>query len=369
MNTTLLLMMALPIVMGGIFYYFNKNVLPWWSVLASMIPGMLVVGAAFGLSHGSATGDIEIISGKIVSKDRIQKTYEEAYDCNPHQVQSGKDANGRPTYTTKYDTCYRTHWTVEWVANSTVGEFQIEKFDKTSKSVWNSPDPVRYTNTVIGEPAAKQHRYTNYIQAVPNSLFAKVDGTVKNKFKGYLPNYPDQVYDLYKINRLVTQGVTVQDAKAWNDDLSNMLRELGPAKQVNAIVVLTNIIDPSYADALKDHWDGANKNDVVLVISTEDGKNINAAHVISWTKNELFKIELKDRIEDIQVLDRVQIMQTLDSQIKKNFDRRKMKEFEYLDTEIDPPNWVIILTAVILVLGYLGAGFYIRSQGVRIRRF
>lgn len=370
MNTTMMLMMAIPFIGAGLLYYFNRETqYGIWLLPMAIIPGMLIVALGFLASFGAVVADTEIISGKVTGKTRHQDTYVESYSCNPHSVRSGTDSKGNATYTTEYDTCYRDHWTTEWTVASTVGSFQIDKIDRTNSSAWSVPDPQKYVVTVIGEPASRKHIYQNYIQAVPNSLFAAVNGSTMAKFAGKLPEYPLEIYDTWKINRVVQVGVSLPDVAMWNQDISNMLRELGPQRQANVIVVIVKETDPNYAEALRDHWEGVNKNDVVLVMGTEDGQTIAWNKVISWTKNELFKIELQDRVSDLNAFDRVKIMNIIETQVAKNFERRRMREFEYLKGEIDPPNWVIILISVLLIAMYAVGTVRISRNAYPIRRF
>jgi len=60
-----------------------------------------------------------------------------------------------------------------------------------------------------------------------------------------------------------------------NDSISGNLRTLGRKKQVNVIVVLTEIDDPSYKYSLEAKWLGGNKNDVIIVMGFDD-------HKITW---------------------------------------------------------------------------------------
>jgi hypothetical protein len=355
MNLTLIWFLVLPIIGGATIWHFNRNTSAGvFLAPIAFVPGAILIGLVFLISYGSAVIDTEIWSGQVVSKTRKHDTYEESYECNCKNVSrtvgSGKDAR---TVTDRVcDTCYRTHYTVDWDCQTTVGSFRIDRKDSTWRSVYDSADPARYTSIQKGDPAAKTAKYTNYVQAVPNSLFAAVGETTKARFAGKLPAYPDQIYDFYRINRFLSPGFSFLDAGKWNEDISNILRDLGPAKQVNVIVVVAKTDDRAYTAALRDHWEGANKNDVVLVIGSLDGTKIEFAEVMSWTKSEIFKIELQDRVQDIGVIERNQIMSAVQQQIVKNFQRRHMREFEYLKGAIDPPMWLLVTLLITLVAGY-----------------
>jgi hypothetical protein len=351
MNSTLLLMMALVIIGAGAFFYFNRAAFAegmgkWGSLLGipmMILPGALIVGLAFALSHGSATSDTEIWSGMVTGKNRVHGTYEKPYDCRCRTVYSGtgKDRTSRQVC----DTCYETHYTVKWNCQTTIGGYTIDSEDSTWRSVYNTPDPARYTVINVGDPVSKTSSYTNYVQAVPESLFKPGSDSLRAKYA--------------KIDRFVQVGFAFTDAPAWNLDISNMLRELGPKKQVNAIVVVAKTNDPNYMYAIRDAWEGANKNDVVLLIGSEDGQKIAWVDVISWTKRELFKVQLRDEVLALGTIDRTKIMPILQRQIETSFERRRMREFEYLSDEIDPPTWLLTLIGVVLVVGYGGGALYL----------
>jgi hypothetical protein len=177
-----------------------------------------------------------------------------------------------------------------------------------------------------------------------------------------LPAYPDKVYDFYRINRFLSPGFSFHDSALWSEGISLMLRDLGPSKQVNAIIVVAKTNDRDYVAALRKHWEGANKNDVVLVIGSMDGHKIEFADVITWSKHELFKLELVQRVTALGVIDRRQLLDVVESQIAKNFVRRQMKDFEYLQNEIHPPMWLMMVLVGVLGMGYTLAAFLIRAN-------
>lgn len=346
MSTTLIFMLVMPLFGAFAFWHLTRNAgVPWQMSLITAVGGWVFVGIIFGVSYGSAVSDTEIWSGKILSKERLHGTYEQPYDCF-----CTTDSKGNRSC----QTCYETHYTVHWQTASTIGKFTIDSADKTTKRVYQLPDPPRYTVIQPNDPASKKMPYTNYVQAVPNSLFAASPKELASRFAGLLPAYPDQIYDYYKINRFVSPGFNFVDANDWNLDISNMLRDLGPAKQVNAIVVIAKTDDEDYQFALRDHWEGVNKNDVVLLIGSPDGRQISFVSVISWTKNELFKVELTDTVKAMETIDRVQIIDAMQKQIAKNFERRRMREFEYLKGEISPPDWLLYTAFGLMLLGYIG---------------
>lgn len=364
MNTTLLMMLALPIFGSGILFYFMREqlarefgpVLSLLAILVGFLPGAFIVALSFWAAHGYATGDTEIWSGAITGKTRDHGTYERPYDCNCRSITTCSFSGKNQSCSTaqQCDTCYETHYTVKWNCQSTIGTFDIDSKDSTYRSVYESPNPQRWLSIATGDPVSKKMPYTNYVQAVPDSLFKPSSESLKAQFAKMIPMYPDNVFDIYHVNRFVQVGFSFTDSAAWNQDINNMLRTLGPVKQVNVIVLVAKTNDPNYMYAVRDAWEGANKNDVVVLMGSEDGQKIEWVDVISWTKSEIFKVELRDSIRELGVIDRAKIMPMIEAQISKNFVRRRMREFEYLSTEIDPPTWLLVSIFVVLCVGYAG---------------
>lgn len=359
MNIALIWLILVPMLIAMALWLPFRDRKDSWQLPAIFAGvGIALVFVVFVVAKGTQTADIEIINGKITEKQRIHDTYEQSYPCNCRSVSSGSGQNA--TSTTVCDTCYETHYTVEFKCDSTIGSYQIDKEDSTLRSVYKIPDHPRWTVIRAGDPVSKSHRYQNYVQAVPESLFKPAPAVLKAKFAGLIPTYPDQIYDLYKVNRFLSPGHSVPDAALWNNDISMMLRDLGPQKQVNAIVVIAKTDDLDYEYALRDAWEGVNKNDVVLLIGSKEYPKIDYVRVLTWSKSEIFKIELRDNVEALGVIQREPIMGLLQAQIAKNFDRRHMRDFEYLQAEIDPPTWVIVL--LLAVLGAAGGFVYYKTS-------
>ena len=374
MNTTFLMLIAVSFLMAGVAAYMVRDKFRELGTLKGIIaipimalPGILLTAIIFGVSYGSAVHDIEIWNGQVVNKSRVHDSYIRTYQCNCRQVCSGSGSSR--SCTTQCDTCSEQRYTVAWNCNTTVGSFEIYSLDSTSRSVYSAQDPMRYVTIKPGDPAAKRSNYVNYVQAVPDSLFKLASEDLKKSFAKITPEYPDKVYDIYRLNRFLTPGFLFTDTDEWNASISDFLKEAGPKKQVNLIVVIAKTTDRNYIYALRDAWEGANKNDVVLVIGSADGTTISWVDVISWTKREIFKVQLRDEIFQLGTISRESIMKVVAHQINTNFERRQMKEFSYLENDISPPAWVISLLLALMVITYSAGVFFFLKNNRRGRRF
>lgn len=313
---------------------------------------MIVIVTAFFVSRGVQTMDTEVWNGRITGKTRDHGTYEESYSCNCRQTCSGSGKNKSCSQTC--DTCYRTHYTVEWDAHSTIGDFRIDKEDSTSRSVYLTPDPAFYSNIETGEACSKTNTYTNYIKAVPHSLYRPASGDLKKTFAGMLPDYPLSMYHMWRLDRVIPVKLAVPDVAEWNKKLANMLKDLGNRKQVNAVIVLANTDDETYAYALQDHWINGKKNDVILIIGApEYPSKARWVKVLALTDRTEFAIRLESDVSELENLTSDAVISILSSNIEKYYVRKPMKNFDYLDVEIDPPMWVNVSLVLFCLVGYV----------------
>lgn len=319
-----------------------------------LISIVLVTGIYFAGIAGQ-TMDREIWNGEITAKDRKHGTYEQPYECNCRESCSGSGKDR--SCSTTCDTCYETHYTVSWTAYSNIGNFRLSHEDSTSRRVYNLPDPQRYVVVKVGDPCSTSNMFTNYVKAVPESLF-HANPMLQKRFQALIPKYPGEIYDFYKINRVLAMGVNVPDIQQWNEDLSNALRKAGPQRQANAVVLFVNTPDPSYIHALESAWLGGKKNDILVVVGVTEYPKIEWVAVSSWSKAELFKVQLRDDLHAMKVVDRAAFMVLLEKHTMASFKRRSMADFEYLKDEIEPPVWVVVLAGILGLLAACGSTYY-----------
>ena len=204
------------------------------------------------------------------------------------------------------------------------------------------------------------------MKAVPESLFHD-DSTVAQQFVGKIPSYPS-VYDFYHINRVLVVDAKVPSTvhDTLNKGLSEMLRTLGASKQVNIIMIVTGINDPTYRYAIENAWLGGKKNDVILFIGV-DGKKIVWSDVMTWAMNsgnELFQVTMRDNLKKIGELNPDKLLPMIKTTITKLYDRPHMRDYEYLKDAIEPPMWVLILGVLFAFGGSIGLTFYFHKNDI-----
>lgn len=211
-------------------------------------------------------------------------------------------------------------------------------------------EPGEYRQVKIGDPASTTNSYSNWIKAASDSVFHE-DGGLEEKYKEFIPEYPIKIYDRFKVDRIVSVGVTIPDIAKHNHRLSVALKQLGPKKQMNAVIVVVDaskIPNAEYAYAVRRAWNGFKKNDAVTFVGVNAGK-IEWAEVLSWSKASIFDVELRDKIlaDRGKALDLNNVISYIETIGMQSYERRSMKEFEFLKDEIATPMWLIILAAIV----------------------
>ena len=206
--------------------------------------------------------------------------------------------------------------------------------------------------------------------------------------KGLLPDYP-QLHGVYHLNRVHDLTGKVANLDKWRLRLDEFMGTLGGLKQINLFVYFVPTADQSYRHAIQAHWNGANKNDTVIIIGIPDGKTIEMVEVVTWAKSDLYRQELIDGITGFGTIEADSfepVLHLVNDRTLKHYERRPMADFAHLEKEIKPPTWMMVILVIIAIPGSLalayvfhvidldamlrrrGGGSYRRNSGIRIRR-
>ena len=368
MSVNLMLLLACPLLLTTLGKIIWPSKISWkeycLALPCSIVPVMLV----YWLGSYSQYRDTELLNGEVTGKARETVSCSHSYSCNCRMeptVTTDSNCRMEPTVTTDSkgnasvsyhqvcDTCYEHDHDYDWDVDTSLNHtIRIDRIDRQGIQ-----EPPRWTRVYTGEPVALEHEYDNYVKAAADSLFHEAELTA-NKWP--VPAYPIMVYDYYNVDRVISSGVKVSGAELqkWSRELSEDLKLLGPTRQANAVVLLTNVDNPNYVYAVKKSWQGAKKNDIVILIGAPNYPAISWVQVFSWSKNSMFDVSLRDDLSNLKTFDFEKVRACLKYDALKYFKRRSMKEFAYLKSEIDPPMWVLIL-AWSLSLGLpIGAVWY-----------
>ena len=327
----------------AVFLLAAKYWLPKTITILEVLIGVVVLSvSAFLFYHIGVFSEIvdkEIWNGKIVRKVKGHVSCEHKYSC--------RCSGGIETCST----CYEHYYDVDWRLDTTIGEIDIDRIDSQGIT-----EPPLWKKAWVQEPVSKVKRYENYMQAVPSSLFNENDFIIEDRFKDLIPVYPITIYNKYHYNHLVEVDVIVADVQNWNKMLAEMLKDLGPRKQVNVLVVIVNTKDPAYIHSLEKAWLRGNKNDAIVVVGSTDYPNIDWVDIMSWTPSELFKVKLRDDIKALGKLYPELVIPVIKKHVSESFVRMEMSDYDHLLNEAEPPEDYIYWVWLFLIASAL---FYI----------
>jgi hypothetical protein len=317
-----------------------------------------------GLRYSNAN-DTEIWNGRITAMSPIQKNCQTGWSrskdnfCTEYRTRSvyvGQTCTGTGTeevcvsnYETEYE--YNYPWERRYFIESEIGNYEIYRIDRQGV---NTP-PV-FAAKEIGDPVSRTSNYSNWINGAADSLF-KEDPDLSLDLV-----YPLKVYDYFEIDRFVWTGVEAPpNVDDYNKALSAVLGQVGPSRQMNAVVIVTN---STYGDtfpyAVRKHWRGFKKNDAaIFVMVNPNDLTIETSYVLSWSKENLFNVQMENSINDHR--GKALTPDIIADSLLENadtYERRSMKEFEYLKDQIPVPPFVYILIAIINVFGSIATLVY-----------
>jgi len=315
----------------------------------------IVVAAISGvIVYYSNTSDYEIWNGRIAAKSSQHVSCEHSYDCFCYNSCS-TDSNGNQSCHEVCQTCYEHTYDIDWNARTTNGEsIYISRVDRQGTT-----EPPRWTSVKVGEPTAVSHHYENYVAAASDSLFRK-DG-IDPKYASSLLPYPDSIYDLYRVDRIVGAN-TFLDKVLWQRDLDELNADLGAKKQCNVILSFVRNQPEEYFYALEKFWKKGKKNDIVVVFGLDQKNNIQWTNTMAWTDKQIFKVKLRDDIKEIGVVDREEIFKVLRKDISEFFVRKPMSDFVYLRMSITPTFGQWLVTMIIGILVAIGLAFFLYNE-------
>lgn len=352
---------AIPLLIALAAFVFTKQRISFKELLAQLAVQAVLVGIICSVAYYRNTWDVEIQNGRVSDKKKVWVSCSHSYSCNCREVCSGSGKD--QSCSTVCDTCYEHSNDWDWEVYTTNREtIDIDRVDRRG-----SNEPPRWTAVRIGEPTSIAHSYENIIKAVPDSLF-RTQGNEQVS----APEYPGNVYDYYRLNRLVQQGTNVADAGAWNNDLAEINADLGQRKQVNMVVVLAKNQSREWFKHLERNWIGGKKNDTVLVVNVDNTDKITWAETMAWTDHSIFKVRLRDEVLNIGTLDRSKILKTMATVVEKDYRRKPMSDYNYLRAAIVPTTTQFVVGIIIATLAALGLSLYFHENdpfGDEIRRW
>lgn len=357
-NDLFWLILAIPLLWPFAAKVIFHTSITWAEMALNVVIALVLAAGLWQAGRYGQAMDTEIWNGEVTGKDRVRVSCSHSYSCNC-RMESSTGSDGKTVSRQVCDTCYEHPYDVDWKVRSNVGDFTINRVDRQGVV-----EPPRWTRVERGEPVAMAYRYLNWVKAAAHSLFHEEKGEAE-RFEGLIPDYPARIYDYHRLDRVLAVGVDLPDLKSWNADLSLLLKRLGPQREANIVLVIVKTPDPGYIHALQAAWQGAKKNDIVLAVGVTDPPRIAWARAFSWSKDPMLDILLRDEVESLGNLDREAVLGIVDRAAWDHFKRRPIEEFEYLKDEVDPPGWVVILTAILAFASSFGLTWVFHRVDIR----
>jgi hypothetical protein len=350
-----LILLVIPLILATVMFFIFKKDITLMEFLIQIGIQIIITAVSSFIIYYSNVSFTEVWNGCVTSKESNKVSCRHSYPCNPHSCNC--DKNGCSTC---WDTCYEHSYDIDWnVIDNTKEVWAINTIDRQGLI-----EPPRWTIVKKGDTTSHTHKYKNYIKASPDSLFSK-QGLV-DQFKGTLPEYPIHIYDYYKLDRIVLINIRIGDTelKKYNQILSEINARLGKKKQVNAILVVVRSKPYEWFFALDQYWLGGNKNDAILVISIDDENRIQWADTIALVQSQKFKVALNNAVLDLKKFDMDKILSIFRENIKANFKRRHMADFEYLKASITPSTAQWVISLIVSIACTIGLSWFFKENEV-----
>jgi hypothetical protein len=209
-------------------------------------------------------------------------------------------------------------------------------------------------DSIKAVPVTTLHHYENRVKAADQSVFhfEKVEEAdiVRYQLKEYPP-----IQLNYKMTAVL--GDSSEDARIADKKIQYINGLLGHKKEVKVFILVFKNQPIEAAFYQEWYWSGGNMNEFVVCIGIDNDRNIKWCKPISWTTNEMLKVETKNFIINQTKLNLQSIADHLQNSIDKSFERRNFKEFDYLTVE--PPLWAIILCYVLTLGANIGVSLWV----------
>ena len=320
-------------------------------VLEALMCLLLISG--FFLARWGAVQDTEIWSGQIVNK---HSGSEKCCHCSD-VCSTCTDSDGH-TYDCHCVEFCDHNQDYYWSLEVSTGDRLIIKDCEPRRSAV----PAAWSAAYIGEPAAVEHRYTNYLLADPEAVLDKLDVPTAGRWP-VAPEYP-RVFNHYKVNRAINLKTRLPTAQ-WNNALMALNARIGARKQVNTIIVATRSKDPAYADKLASDWLLGKKNDLIFVFGVKPNAEatVRWVRVVSISETRRIEREAQNALLGKHLKDVEDVGGILEALIVARFQRTPMSNFKHLMSSATPGPIGTVLLYLLACLGsFFGTRFMVKRD-------
>lgn len=361
-----ILIFLIPIITVGILVFKFRKETAWWEYVVVLIPSILLF---FILKYSFvyiSSLDKEYLSD-LVNKITYYEDWDETVMTTHTRIVSC--GNGK-TRTETYVVPERRYHPKKYVYETVTGEtnevseneyklichklnmppvFKDMHRSYRSKdgdayvTSWNKTRENSYTVTWT-------HLYQNKVKASSYSIF-KYSNMSKEEIKN------NKLFDYPEIKNNEQNPILGFNAADTDIDAVNYLNGYrGPKNQIHIFILCFDSHSLNVAEMQKAYWQGGNKNEFVVCIGIKNNKVI-WCNPFSWSDESLLEVKTRDYFIKNPNINFKDYAEWLDTQIDKNWKRKKFSDFNYLSIELNTEWYIIIL--IIMLCYNIGISYWV----------
>lgn len=374
----------IPIIAIAALLIFFRERLLWWEAPALLLTVMILIFIMAGVTNYIGTSDTEWLSDKVTKVEFHEKYVREWQEWVPATGHYDKDNNYVVDVPAHFETRTESHPDTYYkCTNSDKYRIDVNEYHHI-KGIWKNeiyqelthPDQRhsmfcpegRQCNCKDGrgdmfyvkwsgkfeetEAVTWTKTYENRIQS-SHSVFnyEEVDEeTAKTLYQLPKPDSNHNIQSILGVNGPITNQAN-KSLMAWNSLIGPRPGPDSKYKQAGRIWLLVFKNRPQQDAILQERMlKGGNKNEFIICVGTDNEFKIKWSYIISWTKNERLKIDVRDFINN-QIDEKLNLQKIIDFSGRacyNGFQRREFEEFSYLENE--PSTLVLIFTFLVIII-------------------
>lgn len=376
----------------------------WWEIAIPVVATVITVALCQFIAVRSATNDKEYwghMSYTITHEEPM--TYDgecsEQYACGTYSCGTSKSPQTCTQYCTRYYKCDKTSGRYTYITDDRGNKYRISfgKYKEIDKRWSHNEYSVKkmtkrdagYTTTgdkykragrghrhivkwdripKTAEPIVKEYTYENRLQT--QSHWGKVSDEDRVLYSVF--DYPS-VPGGWRLQALLSNGPQFRQADQHLQYLNGHLNtNKGGYKKVRLWVLVYLNQPQESAELQRAYWKGANKNELVVMIGTNEERKIVWADIMAQTDDstsEALKINIRDTLllkmaegkggytGELNDANMLKFVTWLGEAVQAGYTKPDFKQYDYI--QVAPSMFAVILSYIIVILVNLAAGAFV----------
>lgn len=370
-NWVFWLMIAIPVAALVVAYFKTTRIHIGEIVAHAALTFVVMIGVYLGFYYGYyKIADTEYLTGGIQSF-----TYEEPWTELVHYTVEVFDGytpsigyKGQVTMVAHYHTEWRTRLdshAAQYYWRSTFGTARVVseiwaraeqkygelKIGDSHGGQVSSGDGRTFTAAVTdAQPLVVTHDYDNYVRAMWFSHTNSEGEALLKEYSRHLLGYPQPIGGEFGQSRLprvlvapdVTNFVTNSEFfRSLDAGVDAAAQRFGGSKQINPLVYFTTCgSQKSFMKALDYKWHRGHKNDSITVVGVDAHGGVQWVDGIYWVRGSSYQTAVADlwkAATNFNAVSGAEMAVAIGGIIEKSWERKPMKDFEYLKKKMGLP--------------------------------